>query len=267
MTKQQHMVTFREHDHTYWNKAGAQYAGCTTLIGQYKNKFDAAAISQRSATRYGGSAQDYIDKWNGICKYACERGTRFHALKEEAAHRASFWIDPATGIEYPVLNHALELMKVGQPHYPITDGMPDGIYPEMLLWNHPTRTAGQSDEVWLFDKFFDIDDWKTNKQITQEGWFDRDLFENQMMLGPLNHLPDCHLTHYTLQISLYAYMIAECGRTPRNLQFTHYPPLFFHENGLPGPPDESSPVVYKVPYLKNEIEAILEPRRKYLTVC
>lgn len=259
------MVRFNEADHTYWNEAGKLYTGATTLLGEYKNKFDTKAISERSASRYGGTPADYVAKWAKTTDHACTRGTHFHLLKETAQYGEATWLNPLTGIRYPVINQSLELKKRPGSHYPVTDDMPDGVYPEMLVWNHPTRTAGQTDWALIDDKFVDIDDWKTNKVIKTLGYFNYKEDKFQMMKGPLSHLHDCNHVHYSLQTSLYAYMIEQTGRTVRNLQFTHFPPLYTDfETGEPGPPDEHNPVVYPVKYMKDEIEEILKPRHTYL---
>ena len=139
------MVTFQEHDHSYWNENGVRYTGATTLLGQFKTPFDTKGISERSAERTGLTAQSFVDKWAAITAHACQRGTHFHLLREESLYSSVFWNSPATGNEYPVLNQALWLAKSPSHPYPVQDTMPNGIYPEMLLWNHPTQTAGHPD--------------------------------------------------------------------------------------------------------------------------
>ena len=49
-------------------------------------------------------------------------------------------------------------------------------------------------------------DYKTNKEIKTEGFKNYEGI-TQKMLFPLNHLDDCNLNHYTLQLSLYMYII------------------------------------------------------------
>lgn len=251
------MVRFTEYDHSYWNEDEKLYAGATTFLSQYKNPFDTKMISERSAARYGGKAEDYVNQWARISKTACDRGTKFHQLKEDALYNGAFWINDQ-GIEVPVINQTLELLKRPGSHYPITDSMPDGVYPEMLLWSHPVEIAGTADWVYFEGRYFDINDWKTNKVIKTEG------FQGQCMLGPLDHLQDCNYTHYCLQISLYAYMLEQAGRTARSLSFTHFPAWVNPATGRPEHPDQDSAVSYPVAYLKEEIQAILEPRYTYV---
>ena len=46
-----------------------------------------------------------------------------------------------------------------------------------------------------------IFDWKTNKRLNYNSKFDN------WMLDPISHLPECEFTTYSLQLSLYKYII------------------------------------------------------------
>lgn len=52
-----------------------------------------------------------------------------------------------------------------------------------------------------------LGDFKTNKKIDTESYFDRNTRKRQMMRSPVNDLMDCSLVHYQLQLSMYAYML------------------------------------------------------------
>lgn len=72
----------------------------------------------------------------------------------------------------------------------------------------PTKCLGvESDtHTYLVGKLL-IPTHNTNKKIDQESYFDRNTKQRQMMKFPLNNIQDCNFYHYTLQLSLYAYLL------------------------------------------------------------
>ena len=90
------------------------------------------------------------------------------------------------------------------------------------------------------------------------------------MLGPVAHLDDCNLNHYNLQLSIYMYIILKHNPNlkPGKLIIHH---ISFHEKeetdefGYPitelsaeGEPIIRDIEVYEMPYLKNEVIALLK---------
>ena len=67
--------------------------------------------------------------------------------------------------------------------------------------------AGQSDLVVKNGNHIRILDHKTNKKLKQKSYFDPKKKKYQMMKYPLNNIMDCNFLHYTLQLSLYAWML------------------------------------------------------------
>ena len=122
--------------------------------------------------------------------------------------------------------------------------LPDGYYPELLVWNEKCGIAGQADKVFLETigntRYVDIDDYKTNNKIKTESAYVKKLKGRVMMKKPLGHLMDCNHTHYNLQISTYAWVMEQFGFKVRNLAFHHY----------------NKP--YVLNYLKREVEMMLE---------
>ena len=77
-----------------------------------------------------------------------------------------------------------------------------------------------------------------------------------MMLDPISHLEDCEMTHYTLQLSIYQYMLEFFGYLPGIRRIIHFPhPI----EGLGTP----SPKPYELPYLRNEVIAMLNHLYNY----
>lgn len=72
----------------------------------------------------------------------------------------------------------------------------------------PTKCLGveSSTHTYLVGKLL-IPTHNTNKKIDQESYFDRNTKKRQMMKFPLDNIQDCNFYHYTLQLSLYAYLL------------------------------------------------------------
>jgi len=142
-----------------------------------------------------------------------------------------------------------------------------GVYPEHLVYLKSAGLCGQADYVDVVNGSVNIMDYKTNKEIKERG------FKNwegiyTMLNAPMNHIEDCNLQHYTLQMSIYMYIILKHNPrlTPGKLTLQHilferegqneygYPITKYAENGDPIIKDV---VKYEVPYLKEEVMTMI----------
>lgn len=272
------MIHFDESTHTYRNDAGKIYVSGTTLIGKYKNPFDsdywskyktieALTTEYKSAeifkanshllnkstidfyikgltSKYGddkvsGTLSKILESWKHKKEIGCNRGTLVHLAKEEKTY-----VDK--GLQ--VFDNFVDLQNEGRS----TLELKDGIYPELRLWNHEYEIAGTADIVIIEGKYFDIDDYKTNKKIVTEAFTNKRTGEEDNMLFPISHLGNCNFIHYCLQLNLYAWMLVQKGYILRNLRFTH----LLTENETTT--EIVGTKVYDVPNLQEEIKAILE---------
>lgn len=91
----------------------------------------------------------------------------------------------------------------------------------------------------------------TNKSIDEKSFFDTKTKKSQMMKYPINNLMDCNKVHYTLQLSLYAWMLQQINPdfVVKKLILVHY--------------DHSGNVTeHEVEYLKDDVERLLKYHRK-----
>ena len=268
-------VCFCESTHTYWNaNDDAKYISVTTLIDRYVTPFDKEFWSMYKALEklLGGDfklekrdllknkkitlafinhiIEDYdiseneifkardivLEEWKESNKVSCERGTKIHA-----------------GLENQYLlktEHDLKKYGIGgkftcKPNYDKLD-LEKGIYPEYLIYldsiNNKLRLAGQIDLLIKDGNDIMIFDYKTNKKLDNESYFNPKLRKYQMMSYPLNNLMDCNKMHYALQLSTYAYMLQK--RNPdlnvKKLMLIHYD----HDGNVTN---------HELPYLKDEV--------------
>ena len=111
-------------------------------------------------------------------------------------------------------------------------------------------------------------DYKTNKEIKEKPYTSWD-GKVSTMTGPLEHVGDCNLNHYALQLSIYMYIVLKHNHTlkPGKLQIHHV--SFDVEkkdvNGYPiiatdpmGDPIIKKVVPYDLPYMKREVNAMIK---------
>lgn len=247
-------VIFNEAEHSYTaENSRKRYTSCTQLISKFKQPFDKEKISKAYAAKHGGTAKGWQDKWAKISKEACDKGTAFHVKKEnEILESIGKTHTELVQHPSPSPEHLPQesYKRVTQLEF---DSILDGIYTEVVLYNHYFEIAGQVDVVTFDKEFFDIDDHKTSRVINRYS-FRHPRTGYKQMKAPLQKLMDANYWHYALQINLYAFMIEQLtGKKARNLQFTHYPPDVFEDDGI-----SKEGVVYKVPYMREEVLAMLK---------
>lgn len=134
------------------------------------------------------------------------------------------------------------------------------IYAEIGVFNLHHLVSGLIDLLLIKGDVFFIIDWKTNKAPIrfESGYYGKDTKGNILLtefittdkrfLYPLNHLPESTGHKYSLQLSLYAYLVETFGYTCAGMLLCHIRTI----------PDDSDVVeLVKIDYYKSEIEAML----------
>ena len=233
--KENDEVIYSDVTHSYIDKKNNQkYTSVTQLIGNYKQPFNDKFWSAYKACEallppedfyslkqillktkvwdrkyleaYEIDAKAFEDKRAEILQsyqtnkeIACERGTSIHEVQENLFY-----------------NNDSKIKKyVGGGKFDVKKGyykldLERAVYPEFLIsydFDDYLKVAGQIDLIIKDGNDITIIDWKTNKKIDQESYFDRNTKQRQMMKFPLNNIQDCNFYHYTLQLSLYAYLL------------------------------------------------------------
>ena len=219
-------VTFLEEPHVYLNEQNQRYLSVTQLLDKFKNKFDPhtqalTSIANPKSKYFGMSYQDVRTQWDKAGEDARTRGTAFHKAKEDNHIQSALSIPEKGFVGNPAMIIPEEDSNV------MTDytELPDGIYSELILWDHRWKLAGIADKIIIDGDYFDVEDYKTNKEIKTTSYYKKGE-GYQMLQFPLNHLMDCHLVHYELQLGLYAYMFAKLsGKKPRKITILHHPTI------------------------------------------
>lgn len=249
------------------------WTGVTTLVGKYKNPFNAKEVAVKSSQKktskwYGISPAEILKIWEGETLRATTLGSWYHD-KEEVNILSKDTIH-IYGADYRIQKSIYN--EEGAKVAPEQKLIPGTIYPEHFVYLKGAGVCGQSDKVEVtYDNILNIKDFKTNKEIEMNSFVNWEGLSKRM-LPPLYHLEDCNYVHYNLQLSIYAYII--CKHNPQlkvgDLIIEHvifeeagrdrydYPITLLDKNGEP---IVKEIVPYKMPYLKTEVELILNDHK------
>lgn len=244
--KQNDDVAFNDAEHIYWNTKhpNRKYTSVTTLVGFYHEKFDEYFWSRYKALEKliddeefkGGTknallnrkqwdpklldlhnvdpivfeqtVKEITDGYEKNRNEACERGTRYHNMREnkfyeKADHRIedhNFGLNLNTQFSCEKNNFDLNRENAVLPEYLIYYSSPTGIL----------NMAGQIDVLIKKGNDIYIVDYKTNaKGIETKAYFNPKTKKKKMMYAPISNVEDTTLEHYTMQLSIYAYMLQQ----------------------------------------------------------
>jgi len=261
---------FKEKDHKYYSgdpNEKIDWISVTTLIGQFKKPFDAISQATKSSKNkrskwFGMTPDDILKAWNNESDRSTGLGTWYHKQREDDLN--SLQTITRDGIALQIIQPII----IDDIKQAPDQRLIPGIYPEHFMFLKSAGICGQADRVEVVREKVNIYDYKTNKEIKTEG------FKNwegivERMLPPLQHLDNCHLMYYSLQMSIYMYMILKHNPnlSAGELALDH---VVFEEekkdaNGYPihkvdenGDPIVKEVKTYKVPYMKSEVKVIID---------
>lgn len=261
-------IVFNAADHSYKSIEADEikWISVTSLVSSLKEPFDATAVAQRVSKSkkskwYGIAPDKIIELWNNESDRAVTLGTFYHNQRE--ADICSLSSIEKEGIPIPIYSPILDGEIKKAPNQKLTDG----VYPEHMVYLKSIGICGQSDLVEVVNGKIYIIDYKTNKEIKKESFKDWEGVSKKM-LSPVLHLDDCNFNHYSLQLSIYMYiMLKHNPKYKAGDMYIHH--IIFEEVGKDeyGYPitkyaDNGDPIVkevipIKVPYLKDEVISII----------
>lgn len=262
------MVTFKEEDHSYHSidpNEKINWTSVTSLVSQFKKPFDPVKQAQKSSKNakskwFKMTPEDIQTAWKAEAKRADGLGTWYHSQRE--TDLLSLESITREGVAVPIIK---PIITDGIKHAP-DQRLVEGIYPEHFVYLKSAGICGQSDRVEVIKDTISVYDYKTNKEMKSQGFKHWD-GTIERMLPPLSHLDDCLLVHYTLQLSLYMYIMLKHNPflKPGKLELSHvvFEQEGINEFGYPihkvenGEPVVKEVKIYKVPYMKSEVIAII----------
>ena len=266
-------IIFKEKGHKYESidenleKDNIIWTSVTSFISKFKPKFDAKGQAKKSCKNkrskwYGMTQKEILAAWDGETQRAIKLGNWYHNQIEERI------LDCETiereGVVVPIIRPIVDSKGV---KIAPEQKLKDGVYPEHFAYLKSASLCGQADLVTIVNGKVNITDYKTNKEIKKKGFTNWEGITSKMY-KPLSHLDDCNLMHYTLQLSIYLYIILKHNPKlkPGKLVIQHvsfekegenefgYPISKYNEQGEPIIKEIK---MYNLPYLKDEIDSLV----------
>lgn len=197
-------VIFHADGHKYYID-GKEAISSTTLIGKYEKPFDEMYWSERKAPEKGMSPEELRDKWKLEGDEAGFKGTKVHSYMENiiANKVLSFEEQSGTMMEarYDIKSAYDTIVPMMNKFHETIKGRLIPIRSEIVIGDSEFLIAGMIDQLFFNVKAGKLElwDWKTNKKINTSSPY--------KLLKPLNNLSDSKLDVYSLQLSLYKYII------------------------------------------------------------
>lgn len=243
--------TFFSEDHHYEFKGQRVGTSVTALIDKYCNEFDAESIAEKVAVRDNKTTQQVLDEWEYKNKFACAKGSTCHEFAQSLWSGNEWtWIDFNDDHDYN-----MAVIKIqGQAHrfYDDYKDKLEHLADEYIIGSEEYDIASAIDHLFINKLTGELVlvDYKTNSFLG--GYNDggkQEKFAKKMKV-PLTHLKDITLNHYYIQLSTYKFLLEKYT----NLKVSEMFIVYMSEN-------IDNYEIIDIPYLKNEVEKILENRR------
>lgn len=242
---------FYEDGHYYEYKGKKVGISVTRFIEQYANEFDQQGVAEKVAIRDNKTIEEVLEEWEYKNKFACAKGSSCHSQVQSLWSGDKFdWLDFDNSQEY-----RLSCIKIFNQTYNFKEDYKDiyeHIKDEQVVGSAEYDIASCVDHLFYNKLTGEVDliDYKTNSILKGYNDDEKNRKYTKKMKVPLHYLNDDSITHYYIQLSIYKYLIEKYT----NIKIANLIIVYFSEN------IENYEII-EVPYLKNEVEKMLESRR------
>lgn len=262
-------LTFKEKGHKYESidpNENIKWTSVTGLIGKFKKPFDTDAVAKKSSKNknskwYNLDPETIKNIWQTENLRAVTLGSFYHNQRETDLVECDTL--QRDGIDLPIIPPKI----IDGLKYAPNQKLIPGIYPEHFMYLKSAGICGQADRVEVVNNTIYISDYKTNKEIKETSYVNWEGISNKLK-GPVSHIDDCNLQHYTLQMSIYMFMMLKHNPKlkPGTMILEHvlfekegddqygYPIIKYNSNEDPIVKDI---VKYEVPYMKEEVVSMI----------
>tara|TARA_R100000664_G_scaffold34130_1_gene54227 strand:+ start:20848 stop:21621 length:774 start_codon:yes stop_codon:yes gene_type:complete len=198
-------IKYYDEPHEYYID-GKKMVSATRLIGKFKQEFDSEYWSQKKADERNITKEEILAEWKYKADYSCEKGTLFHEYAENYLNNKIFPYPTDKVIKMLGNNDVRKdfdkLKDLFHTFYQESYGKLIPIKSEVIVGDEDLGICGMVDQLFWNNKSKDLQiwDWKTNKQIKRNNRWQR-------FKDPISHLDVCEFNTYSLQLSLYKYII------------------------------------------------------------
>lgn len=240
---------FYEDGHYYECKGKRVGISVTTFIHEFCNEFDAEGMAEKVANRDGKTIQQVLDEWAYKRDFSCAKGSECHYYAQTLWNKES-WDMMKFGFDGSVeYDSATELIQTqAQNFYYDYKNHLEHLIDELPIGSEEYDIASCVDHLF-YNKLTGglvLVDYKTNSLM--DG-YNKKAYKKAMKV-PLSHINDDALHHYHIQLSIYKYLIEKYTGLKVDEMFI----VYMSEN------IENYEII-DIPYLKEEVEMILNTRK------
>lgn len=240
-------IHFDEPTHIYTVQgASTGYISVSKILHEFFGHFDADAVITKmmrgrnwaASKWYGMTREEIKAAWNKNGAEASAAGTAMHLSIEMVMNGAE--------AEVPAEARATPEWAYFWKYWNKDSLIWEPWRTEWEVWDPELKLSGSIDMVYRNrqDGTFAIYDWKRAKKMETENSY-------QSGLGPLAHLPDTNFWHYSIQLNLYRWLLEK----HYGVKISKMALVVLH-------PENTGPRVYVLNRLDQEVEDILEARRR-----
>ena len=242
---------FYPEDHHYECDGKRVGISVTRLIEDYANEFDMQGMAEKVAARDGREVTEVISEWNYKNKFACEKGSTCHEYAQARWSQEEWRLKPFDkSLAY--LSAVDIITNQADNFYCDFKDRLEHLADEFVIGSDEYDIASAVDHLFINKLTGEVVlvDYKTNSKLG--GYNDDGKQEKyaKTMKVPLQHLKDLTINHYYIQLSIYKFLIEKYT----NVKIQEMLIVYMSEN-------IDNYEIIEVPYLKKEVENILEMRR------
>ena len=221
-------LEIENHEYQLVNQPEFNFTSVTTFVGSFFEPFDEVKVANHLVNNvpkyFAETPESIIKQW----QIAREYGTEVHLEIEN-------WLKDGTD---PKDSKSIAAAKwigayVSKPNI--------DTFSEVIVYSKEIAIAGTIDVLMMDKKSGDyvLIDWKTSKKIDKTSFNGKKGIKKETC-----HIDDCKYNHYTLQLSLYRYILEKYYEIPVARQLVAQ----LKDDGVE---------TYSTPYMKNEIISML----------
>ena len=194
-------ILFNDVGHVYKSSDVDDYISVTKYVDRFKANVDWDKIAEKKAIKLGVTKEELLADWDNKGKKATTLGTEIHSYLENLWHRKVYTPDLSILKKYDNVENYNEKAKICDRIYAKLFETYIPIANELIVYDKSKKICGTIDFL-AFNKNtgkIDILDWKTSKELKTE--------DRNYMLFPYQAYQDCNVNHYSLQLSIYKWII------------------------------------------------------------
>lgn len=199
-------IKYHDKPHKYYI-GDKELVSVTTFIGKFKPKFDSEGMAETYAAKRGLNVEDVKNDWDFKRDFSTVKGSALHNYAENWWNNKIFPYDESVSIKMWGIDPVKEpLGKCIRLFHKFHSDASENLIPvkmELVVGDEELGIAGMVDCLFWNKKAQELQIWdyKTNKEIKTSNSF------SQYFHNPISHLDVCEFNTYSLQLSLYKYII------------------------------------------------------------